>query len=119
MQYEARRRSYASRASALPAIIMVDELPAGSVWLWSEDEFTVVADIAVLPQYQCKGIASVVLAGVISECRQNGNPVRLTVASDNEAAIRLYRRLGFQTEGESDLDLTMVLTTAAAKEVQP
>src|SRR5206468_2636723 len=63
---------------------------------------TFLVSIEVLPEYQSRGIGSVVIEGLIEEARRAGGGVELTVLKANERARRLHERLGFVITGEND-----------------
>lgn len=59
-----------------------------------------ITNIAVLPDYRGRGIAGQLVAAMIKNAQAHGcRAVTLEVRVGNEAAIRLYRRYGFVTEG--------------------
>ena len=60
-----------------------------------------VTNIAVLPDYRRKGIASALLEQCISAAKQkNLSFVSLEVRKSNLAAIKLYEKFEFKIEGE-------------------
>lgn len=62
------------------------------------DEFkiSVLGNITTHPEYRGKGLATAVTAKLVKELRDNGNMVALNVNKDNAAAIKCYRKLGFE-----------------------
>jgi ribosomal-protein-alanine N-acetyltransferase len=56
--------------------------------------------VAVAPGWRRQGLALVLLEALLAEARRRGC-LRATLEVDggNEAAVRLYGRLGFRTEG--------------------
>jgi len=59
-----------------------------------------VTNIAVMPQYRGRGIAGQLVAAMIKNAEAHGcQAITLEVRVGNEAAIRLYRKYGFVTEG--------------------
>ena len=54
-------------------------------------------DISLLPEYRNGGVGTTLLGELIEESRKSGVPLRLQVQRNNQAAIRLYQRLGFST----------------------
>jgi ribosomal protein S18 acetylase RimI-like enzyme len=60
-----------------------------------------VVSVAVAPEGRGKGTGTRLLEHVIAEARASGSPaVFLDVRADNEAAVELYRRLGFVVVSE-------------------
>lgn len=58
-----------------------------------------VHTIGVDPASQGHGIGSLLLAALLREADAHGGPVFLEVRTDNEPAIGLYRREGFESVG--------------------
>ena len=54
-------------------------------------------DISLLPEYRNGGVGTALLGELIEESRKSSVPLRLQVQRNNQAAIRLYQRLGFST----------------------
>jgi ribosomal protein S18 acetylase RimI-like enzyme len=76
-------------------LILLDDEPAGRLLVAEEeDEFRVV-DIAVLTEYRNRGIGTYTLKASIQRAKESGKPIRLSVLRGNDAAARLYGRLGF------------------------
>jgi mycothiol synthase len=72
--------------------------PAGFAWLRYMDEETgEVEPIGLVNEYQGQGLGYWLLLAGLHELAERGHRrVRLGVWTDNERAIRLYRRLGFR-----------------------
>lgn len=58
-----------------------------------------LSSVFVEPEFQQKGVASRLLKAVIEYGQKHVEQILLTVASDNEPAIHLYKKLGFQIYG--------------------
>jgi ribosomal protein S18 acetylase RimI-like enzyme len=86
---------------------------AGAAWLrlWSADdhgygyidEHTPELSIAVAPGYQAMGIGTRLLEELIASATGAHAALSLSVRQDNDPALRLYRRLGFEQLGGSDM----------------
>ena len=75
------------------------ELVAAAV-LWLVVDEVRVATIAVMPQYQGKGLGLKLLAtGLAQAARRGAVRSHLEVRAGNAAALRLYYGLGYQTVG--------------------
>lgn len=105
LQYRARADGYAARhPGACRLILLGDAGPVGMVMLAEEEDATLVVDLAVLPAWQGRGVASAALRTVQATCGSGG--VRLHVRADSPAR-RLYRRLGFREVGSDALNVAM------------
>ncbi len=59
-----------------------------------------ISNVGVLPSFRGKGIATLMLRTLLEEGKREGIPEHtLEVRAGNEAAIALYRKFGFLTEG--------------------
>jgi ribosomal protein S18 acetylase RimI-like enzyme len=56
-----------------------------------------------VPELRGRGISTAIMQSVMKEARQTRRELRLKVASGNEAALRLYLRLGFTPVGVPSL----------------
>lgn len=75
-------------------LVLVEESPAGRWYLHRGDEFFLVLDMALLPEYRGQGLGGHLLRTLLTEAGAAGKPVRLHVESFNRAQT-LYARLGF------------------------
>ncbi len=61
-----------------------------------------VANVAILPEYRRRGIARALMEEVEKEARQRGAAeIRLQVARDNDAALKLYQSMGYGMLGST------------------
>ncbi|MFC4602665.1 ribosomal protein S18-alanine N-acetyltransferase [Rhodococcus kronopolitis] len=65
----------------------------------ASDPESEVHTIGVDPALQGRGTGSLLLDALLREADAHGGPVFLEVRTDNEPAIALYRREGFETAG--------------------
>ena len=84
------------------SIIEMDGVRVGMVQLIVENDAVEIGEIQIDPSHQSRGLGTRVLLDVLAEARGRGRCVRLSVGLKNERAIRLYERLGFMSEGQSD-----------------
>ena len=77
------------------SVILVDEQPAGRIWISRGDDQTRLLDIALLDEFQNRGVGTVLLRRLIDEAIQTNTPLRHMVFVLNEDAKRFYERLGF------------------------
>ncbi|MCB1233594.1 MAG: GNAT family N-acetyltransferase [Verrucomicrobiae bacterium] len=59
-------------------------------------------EIALLPEWQGRGIGGAIIRDLIAEGDEKAVPVRLNVMKSNTGARRLYERLGFRRIGETE-----------------
>lgn len=56
--------------------------------------------MGLLPEWRGRGVGARLMGAVLDASRRRGfSRIALTVRADNERAIRLYRRMGFEIEG--------------------
>lgn len=63
--------------------------------------------IAILPEYQGKGIGGCVMRQLIERANSQSKDVALSVFKINTAARRFYERFGFKVEGETPTHFNM------------
>ncbi len=96
MQFEAQRRGYAADfPSAEHCIVLVEGQPAGSLLCAElEAEYRIV-DLAIVPPLRNRGLGASAIAVALERAAALNKPLTLSVRRDNQAALRLYHRLGF------------------------
>lgn len=103
MQFTAQRQWY---ETAYPGsdhqITMLDGAPVGRLMVHRTAEALVLVDIALVPEHRGKGIGEGLLRDLLEDSAKRGLPVRLQVLKNN-AAARLYERLGFLKTGEDQM----------------
>lgn len=67
-----------------------------------------ICELQVFPQWQKGGIGSRVLQDTVRSAHQEGKAVHLSLGLKNEAAHRLYQRMGFQEWSRSETHIHMV-----------
>lgn len=88
-------------------VIEVDGNIAGYLDVQTTATDVFVANIALDPTIQSKGIGSAILMSLIQDAQRNHLPLRLEVIKANERARTLYERLGFAMTGETSTHFTM------------
>lgn len=94
-QFEAQHRWYQEQyGGASFDVVLVDDRPAGRLYVsrWSSE--IRIVDIALLPEYRNRGIGAELLAALQSEASAAGKALTIHVERFNPA-LRLYDRLGF------------------------
>ena len=95
-QFDLQRSEYTARfPDAEYLLILVDDRPAGRIWIGRDGRQIRLLDIALLPEYQNRGAGTLLLKRLISEAQETGKPLRHMVFVFNNDAHRFYERLGF------------------------
>ncbi len=95
-QFDMQRREYDARfPDARYQLIMVDGKPAGRIWVGEDDEQIRLLDIALLPQFQKRGVGTILLRDLMKEAEVAGKFLRHMVFVLNDNAHRFYEQLGF------------------------
>jgi GNAT superfamily N-acetyltransferase len=95
-QFDLQRREYDARfPDAEYHVILIDDQPAGRIWIGRDSEQIRLLDIALLTQFQNRGVGTVLLQRLMDESKRAGKPLRHMVFVLNNDAHRFYERLGF------------------------
>jgi GNAT superfamily N-acetyltransferase len=96
-QFDLQRDEYTTRfPDAAYHVILVDQQPAGRIWVGSDDEQIRLLDIALLPQFQNRGVGTALLRRLMDQAADAGRVLRHMVFVLNNDAERFYERLGFK-----------------------
>jgi ribosomal protein S18 acetylase RimI-like enzyme len=97
-QFERQDEEYRQRfPDARYDVILVDGVPAGRIWIGSDDKKVRLLDIALLPEFQNRGVGTYLLRQLMAEATQSNKVLRHMVFMLNDNAFRFYERLGFVT----------------------
>lgn len=95
-QFEMQRREYDVRyPDARYEVILVDGQPAGRIWVGTDDEQIRLLDIALLKEFQNRGVGAILLRRLMDEAAGANKLLRHMVFTLNNNAHRFYERLGF------------------------
>jgi GNAT superfamily N-acetyltransferase len=95
-QFDLQRREYDTRfPDADYFVILIDDSPAGRIWIGRDAEQIRLLDIALLREFQNRGAGTVLLRRLIDEAQRTSKPLRHMVFVLNNDAHRFYERLGF------------------------
>src|ERR1041385_442301 len=95
-QLDMQRQQYEARfPDAEYKVIEIDSQPAGRIWIGRNANEIRLLDIALLPQFQNRGVGTLLLRQLIDEARDAAKPLRHMVFMLNSNAHRFYERLGF------------------------
>jgi ribosomal protein S18 acetylase RimI-like enzyme len=97
-QLDLQRREYEARfPDADYRVIVLDQQPAGRIWVGTDDKQIRLLDIALLPEFQNRGVGTALLETLKSEAQSANKALRHMVFVLNNNADRFYERLGFET----------------------
>ena len=97
-QYAMQKQEYDARyPDARYELILVDDQPAGRIWVGSDDTQIRLLDIALLTEFQNRGVGAYLVQQLIDEAKRAQKPLRHMVFMLNDNAFRFYERLGFTT----------------------
>lgn len=95
-QFNLQRGEYDTRfPDAAYHIILVDQHLAGRIWVGMDDEQIRLLDIALLPEFQNRGVGTALLRRLMKEATITRKALRHMVFVLNNDATRFYERLGF------------------------
>jgi ribosomal protein S18 acetylase RimI-like enzyme len=113
MQLAAQTRSYRQEfPDAAFDVILVDEQPAGRLYVDRQPGELRIVDIALLPEYRNTGVGTELLRGLQADVARSGGAIRLHVDRSNRA-LGLYTRLGFQIVADTGVYLQMAWPPSA------
>lgn len=93
---------------AMRRVTLFQHRPVGRIIVdWTPPDHSLGVDIAVLPDARSSGAGLAMLRGWLKVSDALGKAARLTVRRDN-AAARIYARLGFLPTGDDAADSPMV-----------
>ena len=96
-QFEMQRKEYDARyPDARYDVVLVDDQPAGRIWVGADDTQMRLLDIGLLEEFQNRGVGTVLLNHLIAEAVEAKKPLRHMVFVLNNEAHRFYERLGFE-----------------------
>lgn len=96
-QFDLQRREYETRfPDAAYHVVMVDQQPAGRIWVGADDEQVRLLDIGLLPEFQNRGVGTGLLQRLMAHAANERKPLRHMVFVLNNNAERFYERLGFK-----------------------
>jgi len=77
-QFDLQRREYDARfPDASYNVILVDQQPVGRIWVGSDDEQIRLLDIALLPEFQSRGIGTALLERLKNDAATSGKARRM------------------------------------------
>lgn len=95
-QFDLQRKEYEARfPDAQYSVIVVDGQPVGRIWVGRDDQQIRLLDIALLQEFQNRGVGTALLRDLMDKAAGAKKPLRHMVFVFNNDAHRFYERLGF------------------------
>ena len=108
MQSTAQQRAYAAHyTEAGHSIVTVEGRAAGRIWIAESDDAIRIVDIALLPEYQGRGIGGGLYRDLLARAAASGRRVRCSVPTANPGSLRFHERLGFRATGGDGMYVQM------------
>lgn len=109
MQFHAQTKHYRSQYPNAECQIIQreDGIPIGRLIVDRSNDFILLMDIALLPEFRNAGIGTTIMQDLMAEAAYTNRPVMLHVETFNPA-MKLYERLGFVKSGEQGIYHEMV-----------
>ncbi|HEX8459932.1 MAG TPA: GNAT family N-acetyltransferase [Segetibacter sp.] len=95
-------------STANTKVITVENNPIGTVDVKEESERIFLSGLYLLPEFQNKGIGSLVLADIERQAQAAGKRLELEVLKVNVRAQELYKKLGFRMDEQDENKFVMV-----------
>lgn len=106
-QFQAQHQFYQDQfRDAEYWMILLQNHPIGRFYVDRRQDEIRIIDIALLPSYRSQGIGSMLLQQILDEGKTSQKPVRIHVEQNNRA-LGLYKRLGFQKKSENGVYFLM------------
>ena len=103
LQFNAQQRWYeVAYQGAEHNVVLCEGKPVGQLLVLRKDREILLVDIAIMPEYQNRGLGTKLLQALIAESEDRTLPVRLQVQHTNPAK-HLYERLGFSETSKDDV----------------
>ena len=83
-------------------IIVVNDKNVGIVAFSRSEKSIVIDEIQILPEYQNKGIGTLILSDIIADAQKAKIEINLRVLKVNDIAQNFYNKLGFEKIGNTE-----------------
>lgn len=97
-------------------LVEIDGHPIGMIQLIESANHIEVSEIQIVPEHQCTGVGTQLLADVIDRARQRNKDVVLSTGLMNTRAARFFARLGFEETGRTDTHIHFMYNTCDGRQ---
>jgi ribosomal protein S18 acetylase RimI-like enzyme len=109
IQYSGQKQTYGAQYPGGNTIILLDGEPVGRIWLFRGPAEHRLVDIALMPEFQHRGIGGALVTQAIAAARAARVRLFCSVAAANLGSLRFHQRLGFRIVGQDDLDYELAV----------
>jgi ribosomal protein S18 acetylase RimI-like enzyme len=103
MQFAGQKQTYNAQYPGGNHIIQMQEKPIGRIWLHRAASGHHLVDIALLPEFQNRGIGAALIGDAIAVARAAGARLSCSVALTNPGSLRFHQRMGFRIVSQDEL----------------
>lgn len=83
-------------------IIVVKDKNIGTIAFSRNEKSIIIDEIQILPEYQSKGIGTLIFSDIIANAQKEKIKIILRVLKVNYMAQKFYNRLGFEKVGDTE-----------------
>ena len=103
MQFAGQKQTYNAQYPGGDHVILMQMRPIGRIWLHRAASAHHLVDIALLPDFQKRGIGAALIGDAIAAARAAGVPLSCSVAVINPGSLRFHQRMGFRILSQDDV----------------
>jgi ribosomal protein S18 acetylase RimI-like enzyme len=103
MQFAGQRQTYNAQYPGGDHIILMQTRPIGRIWLHRAASAHHLVDIALLPEFQNRGIGAALIGDAIAAARAAGVRLCCSVALTNPGSLRFHQRMGFRVVSQDEV----------------
>ena len=103
MQFAGQKRTYNAQYPGGDHIILMQTKPIGRIWLHRTASAHHLVDIALLPEFQNRGIGAALIGDAIAAARAAGVRLCCSVALTNPGSLRFHQRMGFRIVSQDEV----------------
>jgi ribosomal protein S18 acetylase RimI-like enzyme len=103
MQFAGQKQTYNAQYPGGDHIILMQTRPIGRIWLHRTASAHHLVDIALLPEFQNRGIGAALIGEAIATARAAGVRLCCSVALTNPGSLRFHQRMGFRIVSQDEV----------------
>jgi ribosomal protein S18 acetylase RimI-like enzyme len=100
IQFAGQKQTYGLQYPDGDRIVLVEGEPIGRIWLFHGAGVHQLVDIALMPEFQNRGIGSALVTEAIATARAAGVRLCCSVAANNRGSLSFHQRLGFRIDSQ-------------------